>query len=128
MRALEPISKTSVERDRAGRGGSRRTPGGQRAAHLLCATSEHRTYAWRRPSRDGRSGRWSPRWGRLGALLAAACGKGGESAKGAVGAAIAAAVRGGLDASAAGRAPWRCGALDGPAPAPAAFTAGGTTW
>src|SRR5436853_56347 len=35
-----------------------RTPGAQRGAGSLPATSEHRTYAPRRPKRDGRSRRW----------------------------------------------------------------------
>jgi hypothetical protein len=57
----------------------------------------------------------------------AGCGK-GKPADGAVGGAVAAAVRAGLDTSAGERAPWRCGALDGPAPAPAAFAIGGVAW
>jgi hypothetical protein len=61
------------------------------------------------------------------AATLAACGK-GKPADGAVGGAVAAAVRAGLDTGAGERAPWRCGALDGPAPAAASFTVGAVAW
>src|SRR5436853_1475209 len=66
MRILRDVPQSSAERDRAVRGGSAgglgvvagRTPGAQRGAGSLPATSEHRTYAPRRPNRDGRSRHW----------------------------------------------------------------------
>ena len=67
MRARGGIPGSSVERDRAARGESGRTPGAQKGAWRPHGTSEHRTYAPSRPRRDGRSRRWS-----LGSPLAAA--------------------------------------------------------
>src|SRR5436853_7919766 len=63
MRILRDVPQSNAERDRAVRGVSAgglgvvagRTPGAQRGAGSLPATSEHRTYAPSRPNRDGRS-------------------------------------------------------------------------
>jgi hypothetical protein len=58
----------------------------------------------------------------------AGCGKKGESARGAVGGATAAAIAAGLDATARERAPWRCAALDSPAAPGIAISIGTTSW
>jgi hypothetical protein len=58
----------------------------------------------------------------------AACGKKGESARGAAGGAAAAALAAGLEATARERAPWRCAALDSPAPPGIAISIGTTSW
>ena len=66
-------SRASAERDRAIRGGSRRTPGPERGAWSAHVTSEDRTYASRRPERDGRSRRWLATCAQVAAALLAAC-------------------------------------------------------
>lgn len=52
----------------------------------------------------------------------------GASARGAVGGAVGAAIVAGLDATAHERAPWRCAALDTPAPPGIAISIGTTSW